>query len=1679
MKRLILLTLLFSVRLISGLLQSYTFVRGGYTTVVLYDAAHLADPQLKFMITYMADTTIYIAGVIDAAVNRVICTETITTPIITAPRGCDSKDESTAVLRTNCGHKTVEGLQGYWGYDPYDYRCLEGGSEVTCLGPVYTVAGDTQFDTLTHAEDWNVLRAGVYVKSGIGPGCSIPAITHVEIVGPSITVTSTCGIGLRSGVYRQELGEEGYVFGMQTSRLVLTDPSLPLFGVVSLFLGNVMFTEAGGVGFGVAFAPGNYTTACLFTLSLTQMPVPLQLVEPPIRSAADYYAVQQSDAFSALKVCNIAVGRLAFDTKRTIYAGLPEGVVGGGIPVLKTRDGVPIEFAADPRFADFDMDCSRFYPPAETFRGFGFNGFDGPVYSRYVPASLTCYAPFPYPELITRVTDNNPDIAEGTIIPRAKQCHMLGGWLATATGDVCAVDVWKTYCRRGWIYFDQRCWYKFDPDQDSQYRVTTGADSTRVCALMNEHATPMLSATYTISAWLQRFFVFWRYPTTVTRIVVSGRQCRCYSATDGAVACPCTTPEFPLCSYHVKDDPIYWHDMDVHPATLLVLRDGQTGVPHDGNEIMCSCIAGSAGKYCGTRTCVAPIDVVSSTLVTNSSLLAFFGRCYAHGHGTCNNDNPNRCRCLPGYGPAGDLMLDQNVQYPCFFPAWFGSYTQPQVRIEGDVYALQLVGEGALVCGGVGRGAGVISGWNKGTCRCTTRIGFYVPALREPAWDGWACSCPVTFPVPGFSVTQKTCNGHGRCCPTDNPQECHGRTNGCGCDDGYAGMACTGRVPHSLAVAATATSVSGGYITVTLKTRADIKKVYVDVRDAVPGPWKVMSTDTVTPCVRVNRTEPWEWVYGERWDCPSVGVESGVMVYMRNVTAATVIRVYNENYLPGGYHPNPFSARFFATSRYQQYGLFTEIQNFTHAQYGVTSGPTFCMPGFTGPTCSAGISAFRYYEGGTGGFTPRLCGDSTEPKRGTVGSENCTCAWLGDGIEFYGDSCECAYVNGVACGGIGRCTPTGFQYGSCKSGIDLLREDALAVPYSENPPRGREFDGNLIVTVDGQDWTYWYGTMYLDYPSEIEFCDPFVSFTVPVMSVVTPGRLPIRVNVVLHVVELNGTVTAQTLSTLPGDARHCANPTDRGCVVSFEWALAPDSNATLDNVRGGRVRCATSSIPTPALPALASPYGVTHCSNPYHRMFDGGLTGHTECGTEPITVYDSGVLGLAFGLFWNLTEGIDFSLPLAEWTDAQYSMIASVINWDRCGAYMVNAETWDQYVAELTALAITIPEERVHNFPNGSYVHMANVHLSVDAIGVFALNRAGAVCGWRPSPFTQGSSVDVDTHACNSSFSRIFALTANYTRVTQTLKKVVYFNTLLPGWDGHEINAFVDSVNRTHKWPSLATFACAEGDLRSKPISISSADDRAFLYRTWASTFAPQRCSHDSQCMDGSSCIRSPYDVHVPWLNGDPLAELTATFGHEGGCDCGAVVTSGFFDGETYCSSCKLGYGPDTDQDYMGLISFAGRVGAEWYNGTKTPLPPRCSLPFDPMSTRITGVCGGKGWIRYGSNVTTSGWALQVFPHGVVRTCSVVVLDGAVRFGLLHHDTAGGAEIQSFMDGAGGLLTFIHSAFYGEGGVPIADGRLACQNDRISGRERETMRGAGGEVVRTREFRHWAMGFLF
>lgn len=1281
------------------------------------------NTQVRYMHTFTAGNSIVVVPIIDGKSRTAVCRQSQSTAIIVEPQGCDSPVPGQSIENSNCAlggvlaeAQAAATLRELWQYRRDSVLCTDPDS---CLGPVWIGRqGWVPADGIT---DYDLLTGSVFLVSGAGPVCGIPVVTPINVQLPQLNVSvNQCPDsmvwdfhGIYEPYYHDAVVNYSYVFRRQFAQtqqrvLMFQEPDGYRVLLASDLVVKFTSLDVYENPIDTLSTMINFTDNCSAFFTLIPSPPKLELIGPETVDDLNYLYNDQDLYRSAF--CSFGVGQLTIDLNYK-FPRVPEGVVFGGFPVFRNPGLTGYRFKILPQYEyrDFDPSCAKWYPLNNTFRGFGFSGNDGPEYNRDSPAEYSCFTPFIVPELILSSTSQ--------IIEKAKQCQMQGCVPGLSTQDVCRCEVWQTYCRKQFFYFDQRCYYKFDVYRDTKYRVPQ-AQADTVCKQIHPAAVAVTQTTQYSLAWLQKRFVFFnrQQPGFPTRLFLQGRRCQCYDYNDNGTVisvvteCNCDLPNFPLCAYHIKDDKINLPNAD--PNTLTILRDGQDGMPYNGKQITCTCVAGSAGQFCNLRTCYPPL---SASFNSSNPFERFFAQCYLQqsgneqSNGNCNDLDPNRCLCNFGFGPPS-VYGDNYTSIVCAVPSASRSLSNQGFQVNGITYFDDRYG----VCNTRMAGIGFVNAaTGYGYCTCNDRTNMDPDALvrREKAWDGRACTGRVPMLMPdGYEVNEgiraRFCNGRGTVCPSGerlgeqrldgsyvvvlNRDKCFDYNgvpiDGCVCDDGWDGVACTSPVPNNILVdVETQLKDQQTYFSLDLRTYISHVTVLPSNSCIVTNVSVSETTFSFPPCT-YNAT-------AKQYDCKIWG--SFVSVFASNPNPLCIVKAFSVDFPPCGLYTNPTAARFFANEEYRAYLFYTEPQPYRYAIYGSTNTACFCDPNHTGALCGVGISAYR--TDADGQVTARVCGETTSPPRGALNEDQskCICNKIGNFI-FREDACECAWFEGYngtlqECGGHGICRRVSFPYGRCEFDNIDFQNDALISPFSNVVPIAMElpryafYDVNgldSIVVINNTSWFLAFGQV-LTVPSLIEdvnYCyngHMFpLNFTYNCDGQFAPPRRAIANVTIRRNVCGEYECNLRDHTELCDPAFSCS--TGRFCDefdLQYPCILKPLTRWAIDSTNGATLNSGTyinswimcaNATQINRQPESA-PYGVFDCANPGLRPIDWWLfiakrVNQTQCGSEPITAY-SNVLGQFFGILDKLLPGLRFD---GKWILENYAMIASLLNNQVC-----------------------------------------------------------------------------------------------------------------------------------------------------------------------------------------------------------------------------------------------------------------------------------------------------------------------------------------------------------------------------------------------------------------------------
>ena len=362
----------------------------------------------------------------------------------------------------------------------------------------------------------------------------------------------------------------------------------------------------------------------------------------------------------------------------------------------------------------------------------------------------------------------------------------------------------------------------------------------------------------------------------------------------------------------------------------------------------------------------------------------------------------------------------------------------------------------------------------------------------------------------------------GTCCPFGERQQdqqvdgdasgflgrCFQGSDGCVCDNGWAGLACTCPATPDLASGLQQLPQTAGYgFSVDLGQRfaIDYAVVLLQQNPFLPSgctPLGVGVTDSLTlvptPCLPAA---------DGRWNCPPPsaaydGFGRFIVVDTAEQFPLCSISVFSDSDPPCGPHGNPFAGRFYAIEGKRSPLLYIDPQPIEFSPYGCTHSACMCNVNYTGPACAAAVSSYSVSVT-DGQVYPLVCGESLFGPRGALGPDGqCVCNALSaaaasgvygsvaDNVDavFAQQACACPafWLNGTyqLCAGRGVCVEPSFEYGRCSLDLARIAADPLATPFVVAPaqsvlPRTFVFEDNetttggdprSVMAVNGECW---------------------------------------------------------------------------------------------------------------------------------------------------------------------------------------------------------------------------------------------------------------------------------------------------------------------------------------------------------------------------------------------------------------------------------------------------------------------------------------------------------------------------------------------------------------------------------------------------------------------------------
>ena len=863
--------------------------RGRYTISLVYtDHASLSDNDVVFTSFDPVTDTVWLLAVESGSSSKNFgCRVQSIRKVVVGPNACSDPDNPSAALEsTNCFRATAQRDERYttflntWWLKWGSPECIvqANNDKRLCLGPLL-LSIDAEVDFGLYPTDQGVvsdldlLRSRAqYLYSGMGPYCATPTVVEVLMELPTILVTTDCDIRSPSmfsyqGVY-SVYEHDNYVDMVTTVWKVFQNNAQTDYRLMLVRSGGsdslgfkIKLGGATGSGVGELYWKIDYESVDTFQnpsgalffldwveiLDLTGLTV-YQMVNPldpmdtcslqlttqavtnsmhlpliEIPTGSDFARNKLPLRYGRSRMCNAHFGRLDY-TNREFFAQCPEGAKCGGTVeyVYPEYPYLPVFVAKDEAFWR-DLSCETIYPKNSTFFDFA-----GTEIEASNPQQELCYYPF-------LLADEINDLVR--VDEKWRQCQIIGGIAAGQSQTHCAIPISEVNvrCKKGWVFVQDKCVYKFNPSTDGIYRVSFDNAHAACQALSSDPlAEALTDADAYVREWLATVFVYIGQGHGIDRDRISEEvddiykitrsltgTCLCYDGLNpenGELPCDCfdETTAFPVCVYTPLttegEEPKHaFVGMSVQTAALL--RDGQEGPKHSGLEASCRCFAGWTGRACQTATC--PLRTLVAENPSDISVVTeFFRKCYNNG-GSCLNGQVRVCQCERFFGPPAavipslaDLYVFRNI--PCGCPA--SPETSGEFVVNDDTF--QLSGLPYLPCAGSAKGKCVVgNSTNIGVCESTLRNvpNPSIDLVEEDSFDGRATTCmipiqPYLGAIKNGPIVSSLCNSRGTCCPFGeseaNPfigdrfssscfDEERNPRSGCSCDNGWGGEACT------------------------------------------------------------------------------------------------------------------------------------------------------------------------------------------------------------------------------------------------------------------------------------------------------------------------------------------------------------------------------------------------------------------------------------------------------------------------------------------------------------------------------------------------------------------------------------------------------------------------------------------------------------------------------------------------------------------------------------------------------------------------------------------------------------------------------------------------------------------------------------------------------------------------
>jgi hypothetical protein len=826
---------------------------------------------------------------------------------LTSPRGCSLLDN------TNCANNTVQLTERY-----------NAIRNLTGIAHLVKAVGNQR-----------MLRVG-YLHN-----CAAPSVVHIDLqtyLDFTFQGQNSTAYAFDQDAVSDEDVVERFVRESDQMRILVRRIDFRVFKIqIGFLFGSTYAVQASSVANYTTFPPNltnSSSTNVLFddgsNITFIRKYTAVQLPDAEVLTEINFFKNKERPHLYRLKTANFEVGGLDANLQlKTPFC--TNGAPCGGYIIFATGEfpHIPVAIPPNPLYRVYRDDCIHFYPKAETFLGWGFNDNNGGTYSRMIADQLRCMAPFYAPELI--INSNGVEVQD----ERFRQCYMLGGELANQAQDVCTRPIAWAKCKENYIWFAGFCYYKFNAQKEPWARVI-GTEAVTICKQLYEFAEPLPNANFDTEAWLRRHYLWIDRQADVRYSVpVFNENCDCYflteNSTESVEKCNCNEANFPICRYAEKHYEVIDRHVSHSPLTIAVLRDGQQGSPWTGQEFKTQCYNGWTDEACDIPTCGYPVSVQ-----TQNPVAIFFTACYANDRGRCENTDVRACLCFDNYAPDANMITSSQLimDTPCACPA-SKQTNATQFLINNNTFLTDE--DRFVVCSGHLKGRCVVDAFsNAGECACATRVRVSrdFTGEIENAFDGKACSCRVPKIFTGSNIRQALCNNRGYCCPfgeslTDgiDPFKCpKDYEDGCLCNNGWTGEACTCEAPFNLAKITAITSPT------------QIKIIVLDRDDA----GAVILQNQCYKTGFNNKT----YYCGEN-------------TFLVNplVANATIVEMYADWFPPCGNNTNPFAGRFSATAQNRNFRDYRELQPIHYTQHGCTNSQCMCDPEHTGILAISGSSA--------------------------------------------------------------------------------------------------------------------------------------------------------------------------------------------------------------------------------------------------------------------------------------------------------------------------------------------------------------------------------------------------------------------------------------------------------------------------------------------------------------------------------------------------------------------------------------------------------------------------------------------------------------------------------------------------------------------------------------------------